>query len=127
MSPRIIGTAAGRLALVTVAAIAALTRCEDHIAHMLKIYGRRRNLVIATLQQIGIHYQPPRGTFYLWVPVPQGTTSLEFTNLLFEKAHVVVAPGRGYGEQGEGFVRFSLTVSDARLEEAMERIRGALG
>jgi LL-diaminopimelate aminotransferase len=53
-------------------------------------------------------------------------SSLEFADLLLEKASVVIAPGRGYGEYGEGFFRISLTVPDARLEEAMERVRGAL-
>jgi LL-diaminopimelate aminotransferase len=120
-------TDSGPFNAIQYAAIAALNRCEDHLAHMLRIYERRRNLVLATLRQLGIHDSPPRGTFYLWVPVPGGMTSLEFADLLLEKAHVVVAPGRGYGDHGEGYVRLSLTISDARLEEAMERIRPVLG
>ncbi len=119
-------TDSGIFNAIQYAGIAALTRCEDSIAHMLHVYGRRRALVLATLRQIGIDYTPVKGTFYLWVPVPKGMTSIEFTNTLFEKAHVVVAPGPGYGANGEGFVRFSLTIGDARLEEAMERIRQAL-
>ncbi len=119
-------TDSGVFNAIQYAGIAALTRCEDSIAHMLHVYGRRRRLVLATLRQIGIEYPAVKGTFYLWVPTPNGLSSLEFTNLLFEKAHVIVAPGRGYGEHGEGFVRLSLTVPDARLEEAMERIRRAL-
>lgn len=119
-------TDSGIFNAIQYAGIAALNRCEDSIPHMLRIYERRRNLVLATLKQVGIDYEPVKGTFYLWVPVPKGMTSLEFTNLLFEKAHVVVAAGRGYGENGEGFVRFSLTVPDRRLEEAMERIHRAL-
>lgn len=119
-------TDSGIFNAIQYAGIAALNRCEDHIAHMLHIYGRRRNLVVATLRQVGIDYTPVKGTFYLWVPTPKGMSSLEFTNLLFEKAHVVVAPGPGYGQYGEGFVRFSLTIGDDRLEEAMERIRRAL-
>ena len=89
---------------------------------MLTIYGRRRELVLKTLQKIGIDFNPPRGTFYLWVPVPKGMTSLDFTNRLFEKTAVVVAAGTAYGKYGEGFVRISLTVPDDRLKEAMERI-----
>ncbi len=107
------------------AGIAALSRCEDHIGYMLGIYGRRRSLVLKTLRQIGIDYSPPKGTFYLWVPIPVGTSSLEFATALLNEAHIVVAPGRGYGENGEGYIRLSLTVSDARLEEAMERMRQA--
>lgn len=120
-------TDSGIFNAIQYAGIAALNRCEGHIAHMLQIYQRRRTLVLATLRQIGIDYAPVKGTFYLWVPTPKQMSSLEFTNLLFDKAHVVVAAGRGYGENGEGFVRFSLTVTDDRLEEAMERIRRTLG
>ena len=67
-------------------------------------------------------FQPGRGTFYLWVPTPKGMSSIEFATMLFEKAHIVVAAGTAYGQYGEGFVRFSLTVPDDRLHEAVERI-----
>lgn len=117
-------TDSGVFNAIQYAGIVALSRCEDDVAHMLQVYARRRNLVLATLRQIGVEYSPPKGTFYLWVPTPKGMSSLDFTNLLLERTGVVVAPGPGYGENGEGYVRFSLTVSDARLEEAMERIRG---
>jgi LL-diaminopimelate aminotransferase len=120
-------TDSGVFNAIQYAAIAAFTRCEPHVAQMLQIYARRRDLVIATLRQVGIEYTPAKGTFYLWVPTPNRMSSLELADLLLEKADVVVAPGRGYGEHGEGFFRISLTVSDARLEQAMERIREALG
>jgi LL-diaminopimelate aminotransferase len=119
-------TDSGVFNAVQYAGIAALSRCEDTIPQMLQVYSRRRDLVVATLRQVGIDYTPARGTFYLWVPTPGGMSSLEFADLLLEKASVVIAPGRGYGEFGEGYFRMSLTVTDARLEEAMERIRGAL-
>jgi LL-diaminopimelate aminotransferase len=89
---------------------------------MTSIYGKRRELVLRTLRKIGIDFNPPRGTFYLWVPAPRGMTSLAFTNRLFDKTAVVVASGTAYGQYGEGFVRISLTVPDDRLKEAMERI-----
>lgn len=120
-------TDSGIFNAIQYAGIIALNRCESSIDHMLHVYGRRRNLVIATLRQMGIEHQRARGTFYLWVPVPAGMTSLEFTTRIFEEAHVVVAPGTGYGGNGEGFVRFSLTLTDDRLEEAMERLRRAFG
>ena len=119
-------TDSGVFNAVQYAAIAAFSRCQDTIPQMLQIYSRRRDLVVATLRQVGIEYTPARGTFYLWVPTPKGMNSLDLADLLLEKASVVVAPGRGYGEYGEGFFRISLTVPDARLEEAMERVRGAL-
>ena len=104
------------------AGIKALRNEAPFIEKMLAVYGKRRELVLKTLKKIGIDFNPPCGTFYLWVPVPPGMTSLEFTNRLFDKTAVVVASGTAYGQYGEGFVRISLTVPDKRLEEAMERI-----
>ena len=108
------------------AGIYALTHEAQCIDHMLQIYGSRRKLVLETLGRIGINFDPPKGTFYLWVPVPRGMKSLEFTNLLFDKAAIVVAAGIAYGQYGEGYIRISLTVPDSRLKEAMERIEKAL-
>ena len=104
------------------AGIKALQKEAPFIDKMLKTYGTRRELVLQTLKKIGIRFNPPKGTFYLWVPVPKGLTSLEFTNRLFDKTGVVVASGTAYGQYGEGFVRISLTVPDKRLKEAMARI-----
>ena len=72
---------------------------------------------------MGANFKPQKGTFYLWIPVPKGMSSLDFTNLLFDKAGVVVTPGTAYGKYGEGFIRVSLTVPDERLKEAMHRIK----
>jgi LL-diaminopimelate aminotransferase len=119
-------TDSGVFNAIQYAGIAAFSRCAETIPHMLQIYKRRRDLVLATLRQVGIEHTAARGTFYMWVPTPQCASSLDFADLLLERANVVVAPGRGYGEFGEGYFRMSLTVSDARLEEAMERMRGAL-
>ncbi|MDX9821119.1 MAG: aminotransferase class I/II-fold pyridoxal phosphate-dependent enzyme, partial [Syntrophales bacterium] len=104
------------------AAIRALQDEAPYIDRMIGIYKKRRDLVLATLRKIGIEFDPPKGTFYLWVPAPKGMTSLEFTNRLFDKTAVVVAAGTAYGQYGEGFVRVSLTVPDDRLQEAMARI-----
>ena len=104
------------------AGIHALKNETANIENMFSIYARRRDLVLTTLARTGISFKPPSGTFYLWVPVPDGMSSLEFTNLLFDKAAVVVAAGAAYGKHGEGYIRISLTVTDERLNEAMERI-----
>ena len=119
-------TDSGVFNAIQLAGITALTRCAENIGHMLGIYAERRALVLETLAQAGIRFQPGRGTFYLWVPTPTGMSSIEFATLLFEKAHIVVAAGTAYGQYGEGFVRFSLTVPDERLREAMARLRQAL-
>jgi LL-diaminopimelate aminotransferase len=119
-------TDSGVFNAIQYAGIAALDRCGENIGHMLAIYARRRALVLDTLAAVGIDFQPNRGTFYLWVPTPGGMSSIDFTALLFEKAHIVVAAGTAYGQYGEGYVRFSLTVADDRLQEAMARLRKAL-
>lgn len=119
-------TDSGVFNAIQFAGITALSRCAENIGHMLGIYAGRRALVLKTLADIGIRFQPGRGTFYLWVPAARGMSSIEFATLLFEKAHIVVAAGTAYGQYGEGFVRFSLTVSDERLNEAMRRLRKAL-
>ncbi|MDI6775995.1 MAG: LL-diaminopimelate aminotransferase [Syntrophales bacterium] len=109
------------------AAIHALRYEGAAIEHMLSIYARRREMVLATLSRIEITFDPPKGTFYLWVPTPPGMSSLEFTNHLFEKTAVVVAAGTAYGQYGEGYIRISLTVPDDRLREAMARIEREFG
>ncbi|PIP05556.1 MAG: LL-diaminopimelate aminotransferase, partial [Syntrophobacterales bacterium CG23_combo_of_CG06-09_8_20_14_all_48_27] len=87
------------------AAIHALKHEGAAIDHMLSIYAHRRKMVLETLSRIGITFDPPKGTFYLWVPTPSGMNSLEFTNYLFEKTAVVVAAGTAYGQYGEGYIR----------------------
>ncbi|GIW45250.1 MAG: LL-diaminopimelate aminotransferase [Candidatus Binatia bacterium] len=119
-------TDSGVFNAIQYAGIVALERCSDNIRHMLEIYQRRRKFVLETLTELGIRFTPGRGTFYLWVPAPEGMSSIEFATFLFEKAHVVVAAGAAYGQYGEGYVRFSLTVPDDRLAEAMQRLRNAL-
>jgi LL-diaminopimelate aminotransferase len=109
------------------AGITALKECQDNISYMLDIYKKRRQLVLDTLKGLGWEdYKPSKGTFYLWIPVPKGMSSIDFTTLLFEKAGVVVASGSAYGKYGEGFIRISLTIPDKRLAEAMERIKKAM-
>jgi LL-diaminopimelate aminotransferase len=106
------------------AGIYALKNERENIENMINIYSRRRELVLKTLSRVRISFKPPMGTFYLWVPTLAGMGSLEFTDLLFEKTAVVVAAGIAYGKYGEGYIRISLTVTDERLEEAMDRIEG---
>ena len=108
---------------IQLAAIKALDECDTDIEKMLAIYDRRRKLLVETLSAIGIETKAPRGTFYLWVRVPEGKTSAAFAEEIFDKAAVVIAAGSGYGPHGEGYVRFSMTVKDDRLEEACRRLK----
>lgn len=116
-------TDSGIFNAIQYAAIEALRKEDGNIERMLEIYARRRELVLKTLEKVGLGFKPQKGTFYLWIPVPKGMNSIDFTTTLFEKAAVVVAAGTAYGQHGEGYIRISLTVPDKRLEEAMERIQ----
>jgi len=112
----------GMFGAVQRAAAAALTGPQDCVRDMCHIYKRRRDLLVEALRAVGMHVEPPKGTIYLWVPVPDGYTSASFTQQVLEQADVVVTPGAAYGPSGEGYVRLSLTVPDERLEEAVRRI-----
>ena len=94
---------------------------------MPAIYQRRRDLVCDALAEIGVDVTPPKGTIYVWAPVPDGHTSASYCELVLEESGVVVSPGGSYGANGEGFFRISLTVPDERLTEAVERLRSSLG
>jgi LL-diaminopimelate aminotransferase len=109
------------------AGIAALEGPQDGVRDGIERYRRRRDLLCDALKAIGIVVEPPKGSIYVWAPVPDGYTSESFTTFLLERAGVVVAPGNGYGDCGEGFVRFSLTVPDDRLEQGVERLREVVG
>jgi LL-diaminopimelate aminotransferase len=105
------------------AGIAALTGPQDHLGATVERYRHRRDQLCDALKSMGIVVEPPKGSIYVWAPVPNGYDSESFTNHLLDEAAVVVAPGTGYGPSGEGFVRFSLTIPDERLEEGVERLR----
>jgi LL-diaminopimelate aminotransferase len=116
----------GQFTAIQRAAIAALEGPDEHLDRLRAIYQARRDLVIGTLNGLGWSLEPPLGSCYVWVPVPDGHTSTSFADRLLDEAGVFVAPGSGYGGRGEGFVRFSLTVPDDRLAEAMDRLGGIL-
>jgi LL-diaminopimelate aminotransferase len=105
------------------AAIAALSGPDECVEDMRHIYQRRQDIAVAGLNEIGLHAERPRATFYLWVPVPPKYTSSELTTRMIREAGVVPTPGIGFGVCGEGFIRLSLTVDDQRLREAIERLQ----
>ena len=117
----------GLFEAVQLAGAAALDGPVGPLEEMNAIYARRRDLVVSTLAEIGVEVSPPRGTIYIWAPVPDGYTSAGFAELVLEEAAVVVSPGSMYGAGGEGFFRISLTTPDDRLSEALERMRERLG
>jgi LL-diaminopimelate aminotransferase len=113
----------GLFEAVQLAGAAALRGDRSDVEQMCRIYARRRDLVVAALRDIGVEVEPPKGTIYIWAPVPRGHTSASFAELVLEEAGVVVSPGSMYGPSGEGYFRISLTTPDALLTEAVERLR----
>ena len=113
----------GLFGAVQAAGVAALGASRESVDAMNEIYTRRRDLVVETLGEIGVKVDPPKGTIYVWAPVPEGQTAASFAELVLEEAGVVVSPGSMYGPSGEGFFRISLTTPDDRLSEALERMR----
>jgi LL-diaminopimelate aminotransferase len=114
----------GLFEAVQLAGAAALAPALDKYVHAMNdVYQRRRDLVCAALTKIGIDVTPPRGTIYIWAPVPAGFESAAaYCEHVLEAAAVVVSPGAAYGPNGEGFFRISLTTPDDRLTEAIERL-----
>ncbi|MGA8745889.1 MAG: LL-diaminopimelate aminotransferase [Solirubrobacterales bacterium] len=112
----------GLFAAVQMAGVAALGGPPGPLERMNETYARRRDLVIAALREIGVEVQAPKGTIYVWAPVPDGHTSTSFSEMVLEEAAVIVSPGSMYGPSGEGFFRISLTTPDDRIEEAVARI-----
>jgi len=105
------------------AGAAALSGPPEPLAEQNATYTRRRDLVVTALGEIGVEVTAPKGTIYIWAPVPEGHTSTSFAETVLEEAAVVVSPGSMYGPSGEGFFRISLTATDERIEEAVERMR----
>jgi LL-diaminopimelate aminotransferase len=116
----------GMFDAVQLAAATALELGDAAAKEMSAIYQRRRDLVCGALREIGVDVTPPKGTIYIWAPVPEGHTSESYCELVLEESGVVVSPGGAYGPNGEGFFRISLTVPDERLAEAVERLRSSL-
>jgi LL-diaminopimelate aminotransferase len=113
----------GLFEAVQLAGAAALGGPREPLEEMNPIYARRRDLVVEALQEIGVDVTPPKGTIYVWAPVPEGDTSTTFAERVLEEAAVVVTPGSMYGPSGEGFFRISLTTPDERIAEAVARMR----
>ena len=101
----------------------ALIHFDTPFPEIISIYERRRDVLVKGLREIGLDVDLPRATFYVWFPVPRGYTSAQFATLLIEKAGIVVTPGNGFGEGGEGYIRMALTVDEKRLKEAIERLK----
>ncbi len=105
------------------AAIEALTGSQESVETMRTVYARRRDIVVEGLASMGIKVRKPLGTFYIWARVPGRFTSAEFAEKLVEDKGVVLTPGSGFGEEGEGYFRISTTTSEERIKEGIERLK----
>lgn len=111
---------------VQYAAIEALQLPESWIEQRNALYRRRRDVLVAGCNAIGMRTQTPGAGLYVWAAVPGGFTSRDFANWLFDKTGVFVTPGTNFGDAGEGYVRISLTVPEERIEAALQRMKTAL-
>ncbi len=108
-------------------AIDAVYGPQEAIDEHNRIYQKRRDRMVEVLRSIGLEVDTPKASLYVWAKLPGGVTSAEYAARLIEDCSVVVTPGRGYGEQGEGYIRLSVTTPDDRLEEGLKRLEAWKG
>jgi alanine-synthesizing transaminase len=111
---------------IQIASIIALRECGEETKKICATYQRRRDVLIAGLERAGWTVEPPRGSMFVWAPIPEqyrAVGSLEFSKLLMEKALVAVSPGIGFGPLGEGHVRFALVENEHRIRQAAKSIQ----
>ncbi len=104
------------------AATTALLSSQDCVTELVATYEERRKVLITGLKEIGWDVVAPQGSFFAWLKVPEGYTSVEFSTYLLEEIKVAVAPGVGFGDCGEGYVRVGLLTTNGRIKEAIARI-----
>jgi L-glutamine---4-(methylsulfanyl)-2-oxobutanoate aminotransferase len=104
------------------AAAAALTADQQCVEALVETYENRREVLAVECARIGWNIEAPKGSFFAWLPVPEGFTSVEFSNYLMEHADISVAAGSGFGASGEGYIRVGLLVDGPRIAEAVQRI-----
>ena len=108
---------------IQIAGVRALKNPDIHRKRMIKLYQARRDLIVQALRKGGWPVSAPKATFYLWTPIPPGRRSKEVAALLLRKEGIVATPGIGFGDHGEGYIRFSLSVPTPILRQAAKRIR----
>ncbi|MCI0584613.1 MAG: aminotransferase class I/II-fold pyridoxal phosphate-dependent enzyme, partial [Chloroflexi bacterium] len=115
---------------IQIAGIVALEGPQACVAQVVETYRRRRDVLVNGLSRIGWTVAKPAATMFVWAPIPEayrGLGSLEFAKLLVAEAKVAVSPGIGFGEYGEGFVRFALVENEHRIRQAVRGIKKILG
>ena len=112
----------GVFGAIQVASIEALNGPQDCVDEMRRVYARRRELLTEGLEKTGWKVRKPEATFYIWAKTPEGYSSLQSVERLLDEAGIIATPGNALGPSGEGYVRFSLTVDEKRIKEAVERL-----
>ena len=112
----------GAFQAVQIAAAEAYNGYGIETDEIINTYQARRDLLVEAIRAVGLEVEPPKATFYIWASVPKGYTSAQFAAHLMEKSGIVATPGIGFGDAGEGYIRFSLTAGDDRLREAANRL-----
>ncbi|GAF92271.1 unnamed protein product, partial [marine sediment metagenome] len=115
---------------IQIASIIAMRNCEDAVAEQARVYQARRDVVVSGLRRVGWDVQSPRGSMFVWARVAEkhlsGQGSIDFAMRLMDEAEVALAPGRAFGENGEGYVRVALVENELRLKQAVRQIDRAL-
>ena len=106
------------------AGIAAILGDQSCVHEMNQVYSERRDMMVEALNSAGFKVEAPKATFYLWIKVPDGYNSAQIATRLLEETGLVVTPGNGFGEPGEGYIRIALTQTKERLAEAIARLQG---
>ncbi|MBI5343513.1 MAG: aminotransferase class I/II-fold pyridoxal phosphate-dependent enzyme [Deltaproteobacteria bacterium] len=119
----------GMFQAIQVAATVALNGPHRVVDEAVEVYRKRRDCLVDGFARIGWEFPKPQGTMFVWAPVPEqfaSIGSLEFSKLLLTKAKVAVSPGVGFGEHGEGFVRFALVENEHRIRQAIRGVKALL-
>ena len=113
----------GSFQALQIAATVVLRDAADYPAEVAKVYEGRRNALCDRLDNVGWHVERPAATMFVWAPIPTGEAAQPFAVRLLREGHVAVSPGSGFGEDGEGFVRFALVENEQRIAQAVRGIR----
>ncbi|MFH1413863.1 MAG: LL-diaminopimelate aminotransferase [Candidatus Omnitrophota bacterium] len=113
----------GIFSALQLAGVSALKTPQEEIKNMCNLYQNRRDVLVSGLNSLGWKVRAPKATFYLWIRVADNTDSIQFAQLILNKADIVVTPGVGFGKYGEGYIRMALTVSEERIKEAVGRLK----
>jgi alanine-synthesizing transaminase len=111
---------------IQIAGIVALEHDQKCVADIVEVHRKRRNVLVDGLNKLGWSVSKPKGTMFVWAPIPEAFRklgSLEFSKLLIEEAGVAVSPGIGFGEYGEGYVRFALVENEQRIRQALRGLK----